>query len=127
MTPGGQQVFGVEGVAPPASAGIITQGEGSIQLYALGSILLGQSRVMTTFGGGITAWSAQGDINAGRGSKTTVLYTPPKRVYDAFGNVTLSPNAPSTGAGRQPAGTEPTELCGLYQITVGGKETATEV
>ncbi|KAG0732674.1 hypothetical protein G6F23_014086 [Rhizopus arrhizus] len=54
---------------------------------------------MTTFGGGITAWSAQGDINAGRGSKTTVLYTPPKRVYDAFGNVTLSPNAPSTGAG----------------------------
>jgi hypothetical protein len=99
MTPGGQQVFGVEGVAPPASAGIITQGEGSIQLYALGSILLGQSRVMTTFGGGITAWSAQGDINAGRGSKTTVLYTPPKRVYDAFGNVTLSPSAPSTGAG----------------------------
>ncbi|KRC70126.1 hemagglutinin [Achromobacter sp. Root83] len=99
MTPGGQQVFGVEGVAPPASAGIITQGEGSIQLYALGNILLGQSRVMTTFGGDIIAWSSQGDINAGRGSKTTVLYTPPKRVYDAFGNVTLSPNAPSTGAG----------------------------
>ncbi|MDR6601016.1 filamentous hemagglutinin family protein [Achromobacter deleyi] len=99
MTPGGKQVFGVEGVAPPASAGIITQGEGNIQLYAQGSILLGQSRVMTTFGGGITAWSAQGDINAGRGSKTTVLYTPPKRVYDGVGNVTLSPNAPSTGAG----------------------------
>ena len=99
LTPGGQQVFGVEGVAPPATAGIITQGEGNIQLYALGSILLGQSRVMTTFGGGITAWSAQGDINAGRGSKTTVLYTPPKRVYDSVGNVTLSPNAPSTGAG----------------------------
>ncbi|QVQ26998.1 filamentous haemagglutinin family protein [Achromobacter deleyi] len=99
MTPGGQQVFGVEGVAPPASAGIITQGEGSVQLYALGNILLGQSRVMTTFGGDIIAWSAQGDINAGRGSKTTVLYTPPKRVYDAVGNVTLSPSAPSTGAG----------------------------
>ncbi|CAB3926921.1 hypothetical protein LMG3481_05973 [Achromobacter deleyi] len=99
LTPGGQQVFGVEGAAPPASAGIITQGQGDIQLYAQGSILLGQSRVMTTFGGGITAWSAQGDINAGRGSKTTVLYTPPKRVYDAVGNVTLSPNAPATGAG----------------------------
>ncbi|MBB1627744.1 hemagglutinin [Achromobacter sp. UMC71] len=99
LTPGGKQVFGVEGVAPPASAGIITQGQGSIQLYAQGSILLGQSRVMTTFGGGITAWSAQGDINAGRGSKTTVLYTPPKRVYDAVGNVTLSPSAPATGAG----------------------------
>ncbi|WP_049056705.1 filamentous haemagglutinin family protein, partial [Achromobacter xylosoxidans] len=38
-------------------------------------------------------------INAGRGAKTTVLYTPPKRVYDALGNVTLAPTAPSTGAG----------------------------
>ena len=31
--------------------------------------------------------------------QTTVLYTPPRRVYDAFGNVTLSPTVPSTGAG----------------------------
>ena len=54
---------------------------------------------MTTFGGGILAWSAEGDINAGRGAKTTVVYTPPRRVYDAFGNVALSPNAPSSGAG----------------------------
>ena len=44
-------------------------------------------------------WSAAGDINAGRGSKTTVVYTPPKRVYDGWGNVGLSPSVPSTGAG----------------------------
>ncbi|WP_241144329.1 filamentous haemagglutinin family protein, partial [Achromobacter xylosoxidans] len=99
LTPGGQQVYGVEGVAPPATAGVLTQGEGAIQLYAQGSILLGQSRIMTTFGGNIQAWSAQGDINAGRGAKTTVLYTPPRRLYDSVGNVTLSPLAPSTGAG----------------------------
>ena len=99
LTPGGQQVLGVEGVAPPASAGVVTQGQGNIQLYAQGSVLLGQSRIMTTFGGHIQAWSANGDINAGRGAKTTVLYTPPRRVYDAFGNVTLSPTVPSTGAG----------------------------
>ncbi|TFF02633.1 filamentous hemagglutinin N-terminal domain-containing protein [Pseudomonas sp. BCA14] len=99
LTPGGQQVFGIEGSAPPASAGVITQGAGDIQLYAQGSILLGQSRIMTTFGGSILAWSDSGDINAGRGSKTTVLYTPPKRVYDTWGNVTLSPNVPSSGAG----------------------------
>jgi hypothetical protein len=54
---------------------------------------------MTTFGGGILGWSAEGDINAGRGSKTTVVFTPPKRVYDTWGNVTLSPTVPSTGAG----------------------------
>ncbi|NWA25045.1 filamentous hemagglutinin family protein [Pseudomonas gingeri] len=99
LAPGGGLVFGIEGNAPPSSAGIITQGQGDIQLFAQDSILLGQSRVMTTFGGSITAWSANGDINAGRGSKTTVVYTPPKRVYDTWGNVTLSPSVPSTGAG----------------------------
>ncbi|MEG0880575.1 MAG: filamentous hemagglutinin family protein, partial [Janthinobacterium sp.] len=99
FTPGGQLVFGVEGEAPPSTAGVITQGQGNIQLYSNGSILLGQSRVMTTFGGSILGWSAQGDINAGRGSKTTVVYTPPRRVYDNWGNVTLSSDVPSTGAG----------------------------
>ncbi|WP_312466806.1 filamentous hemagglutinin family protein [Stutzerimonas nitrititolerans] len=99
LTPGGAQTFGVEGEAPPSTAGVITRGQGDIQLYSVGSILLGQSRIMTTFGGDILAWSAEGDINAGRGSKTTVVYTPPRRVYDAWGNVTLSPTVPSTGAG----------------------------
>ena len=99
LTPGGQQVIGLEGEAPPATAGIVTQGKGDIQLYAQSSILLGQSRIMTTFGGHVLAWSATGDINAGRGAKTTVVYTPPRRVYDAVGNVALSPTVPSTGAG----------------------------
>ncbi|MFJ2537426.1 filamentous haemagglutinin family protein [Pseudomonas sp. NPDC087614] len=99
LTPGGGLVFGIEGAVPPSTAGIITQGSGNIQLYSQGSILLGQSRIMTTFGGSILGWSAEGDINAGRGSKTTVVYTPPKRVYDTWGNVSLSPSVPSTGAG----------------------------
>ncbi|MGJ7545355.1 filamentous haemagglutinin family protein [Variovorax sp. LT1R16] len=103
FTPGGAQTFGTEGEAPVAKGnvtpGVITQGAGDIHIYSLGSILLGQSRIMTTFGGGILGWSAEGDINAGRGSKTTVVYTPPKRVYDQWGNVTLSSDVPSTGAG----------------------------
>ncbi len=99
FTPGGGQTFGIEGAAPPSTAGVITQGAGDIQLYSMGSILLGQSRIMTTFGGSIMGWTAAGDINAGRGSKTTVVYTPPKRVYDNWGNVSLSPSVPSTGAG----------------------------
>jgi len=99
LTPGGRQVFGIEGSNPAGSAGVITQGAGNVQLYSLGSILLGQSRIMTTFGGDVIAWSAGGDINAGRGSKTTVVYTPPKRIYDRWGNVSLSSDVPSTGAG----------------------------
>jgi hypothetical protein len=99
LAPGGQVVLGTEGLAPGADAGLITQGEGNIQIYSKGSILLGLSRIMTTFGGDILAWSAEGDINAGRGSKTTVVFTPPRFTYDNYGNISLAPQVPSTGAG----------------------------
>jgi filamentous hemagglutinin family protein len=99
MAPGGQIVIGVQGNVPPASAGVITQGAGDISLFSERSILLGLSRIMTTFGGSILGWSEQGDINAGRGAKTTVVFTPPRRTYDDLGNVTLAPQVPSTGAG----------------------------
>ncbi|SFP71388.1 filamentous hemagglutinin family N-terminal domain-containing protein [Variovorax sp. PDC80] len=104
LAPGGTTLVGVEGITPSSlsgvtPAGLVTQGEGSIDMYSEGSILLGLSRIMTTFGGDILAWSATGDINAGRGAKTTLVYTPPKREYDTLGNVKLSPNVPSTGAG----------------------------
>ncbi|WP_194456761.1 filamentous hemagglutinin family protein [Bradyrhizobium sp. CCBAU 53421] len=100
LNPGGQTIVGIEGVTPGPGAGLITQGQNSnIDVYSLGSVLLGQSRIMTTFGGNILAWSAIGDINAGRGSKTTVIYTPPLRSYDAYGNIKLSPAAPASGAG----------------------------
>jgi hypothetical protein len=99
LAPGGGVTVGTEGLVPGADAGLITQGEGNIQIYSQDSVLLGLSRIMTTFGGDIFVWSAEGDINAGRGSKTTVIFTPPKRVYDLYGAVALSPQAPSTGAG----------------------------
>lgn len=99
LTPSGAQTLGVEGTDPAGTAGVVTLGEGSIRQFSRDSILLGQSRVMTVFGGDIQAWSEEGDINAGRGAQTTQVYTPPLRVYDQWGNVTLSPNAPSSGAG----------------------------
>lgn len=100
MVPGGRALVGVDGgFMPGAGSGVLTQGEGDINVYALGSLLLGQSRIFTTFGGNILAWSAEGDINAGRGAKTTVVYTPARRTYDDAGNVALSPTTPNTGAG----------------------------
>jgi hypothetical protein len=99
LAPGGQIVLGVQGAVPPSTAGLITQGNGDISTYSKGSLLLGLSRIMTTFGGSVLGWSAEGDINAGRGAKTTIVYTPPRRTYDNYGNVTLSPLAPSSGAG----------------------------
>ncbi|HZX78189.1 filamentous haemagglutinin family protein [Lysobacter sp.] len=99
FAPGGGLTLGVNGVAPPSSTGLVTLGEGDIEIFTQGDVLLGLSRIMTTLGGGITAWSVEGDINAGRGSKTALVYTPPRVVYDDLGNITLSPNVPSSGAG----------------------------
>ena len=78
---------------------MLTQGQGDIGIYSLGSVLLGQSRVFTTFGGGIVIWSASGDVNAGRGAKSTAVYTPSRIVYDAYGNILLAPSVPTSGAG----------------------------
>lgn len=100
LVPGGDLIIGLESVRPESGDnGILTQGSGDIQLFSQGDIALGLSRIMTTYGGDIFAWSNAGDINAGRGAKTTLVYTPPRRTYDDLGNVTLSPSVPSTGAG----------------------------
>ncbi|WP_229682950.1 filamentous haemagglutinin family protein [Alloalcanivorax dieselolei] len=100
LVPGGDLIIGLEAVRPESGDnGIMTQGSGDIQLFSQGDIALGLSRIMTTYGGDIFAWSNAGDINAGRGAKTTLVYTPPRRTYDDLGNVTLSPSVPSTGAG----------------------------
>jgi filamentous hemagglutinin family protein len=99
VVPGGQTIVGVTGVAPGAHAGILTQGSGDIDMYSEGSVLLGESRVLTTFGGNIVIWSAGGDINAGIGSKGTVIFAPPGIVYDNYTDVVLAPTVPSSGAG----------------------------
>jgi hypothetical protein len=99
LVPGGQTIVGVQGAQPPPTAGILTQGSGDINLYSEGSVLLGQSRVLTTFGGSILIWSATGDINAGIGAKGTVIFAPPGIVYDEFADILLSPTVPSSGAG----------------------------
>ncbi|MGH6612750.1 filamentous haemagglutinin family protein [Sphingomonas sp.] len=99
LVPGGGLTLGATGVAPPATTGLLTQGSGDIEVFARDSVLLGLSRVFTTFGGDITMWSARGDINAGRGAKGTVVFAPAKRLYDIIGNVDLSPTVPTSGAG----------------------------
>lgn len=99
LAPGGAVTLGVEGVQPSATSGLLTQGSGDVQVFANDSILLGLSRAFTTFGGDITMWSVEGDINAGRGAKTTIVFAPVRRIYDQIGNVALSPTAPTSGAG----------------------------
>ncbi len=100
VVPFGQTSLGNFGFVPGPSAGVITEGGGAIDMYSYGSVSLGQSRILTTFGGNILIWLASdGEINAGRGSKSTVLSAPIGIGYDDYANVTLSPTVPSSGAG----------------------------
>ncbi len=100
VVPFGQTSLGNFGFVPSPSAGVITEGGGNIDMYSYGSVSLGQSRILTTFGGNILIWLASdGEINAGRGSKSTVLSAPIGISYDNYTNVTLSPTVPSSGAG----------------------------
>ena len=66
------------GATSTSSTGIFTASGGSINIFAGGDINVNESRVMTFFGGDITAWSDTGNINAGRGSKNAVNAQPPK-------------------------------------------------
>jgi filamentous hemagglutinin family protein len=99
LVAGGQTLVGVGSIVPPSTAGVLSMGSGDIDIYSRRSVLLGQSRVFTTFGGDLLIWSAEGDINAGRGSKSTAVFQPPRRIYDRYGIVTLSPPTQNTGAG----------------------------
>jgi filamentous hemagglutinin len=59
------------------SSGIFTASGGAINIFGGGDLNVNESRVMTYLGGSITAWSDQGDLNAGRGSKTSINSQPP--------------------------------------------------
>ena len=98
--PFGATTVGVPGPVPGASSGIITQGQGDVDVYSYGSVLLGQSRIFTTFGGNLLIWlEGNGEINGGQGSKSTIVFTPPNITYDPYADIALAPTVPSTGAG----------------------------
>ena len=100
LVPGGEVILGTSGgTAPGGGTGLITNGFGNIDVFAKDSVLLGQSRIFTNAGGNIQIWSAEGDINAGIGARTTIVYSPPVLSYDATGGLVESPAVPTSGAG----------------------------
>ena len=84
-----------------ANNGINTTFGGGIDIYAGGDVNVNESRVMTFMGGNMTIWSDHGDINAGRGSKTTVSSAGQNDYkYDVNGNiVSIIFKVPAVGSG----------------------------
>jgi filamentous hemagglutinin len=73
----------------PDELGIVAQGTGRIRVFTQGDVLVNQSRVFTLQGGDIVIWSDEGNIDAGRGSKSAISAPPPVVRVDASGNVTV--------------------------------------
>jgi Filamentous haemagglutinin family outer membrane protein len=80
LGPGGRILVGSSVASPavnPASEGILTLEKGNISTFTDGDVLVAQSRVMTEQGGSIVMWSSNGNLDAGKGAKTSVSAPPP--------------------------------------------------
>jgi len=81
--------------------GITTTFGGDLSIFTGGDLNVNESRTMTFMGGDIVIWSNQGDINAGRGSKTALSSGGlPVEIKDDNGVlIGLLYPAPSVGSG----------------------------
>ncbi|MEW6644686.1 MAG: filamentous hemagglutinin family protein [Pseudomonadota bacterium] len=106
LAPGGNVTLGIENQTPnltgqldTARPGVLTLRGGSINTYSDRDVIVAQSRVFTELGGDILMFSMNGDLNAGKGKKTSLVTSPPQFTVDPYGNVTKAPVTPQTGAG----------------------------
>jgi len=80
LGPGGSILVGTQVALPvyasPSTEGIITVEQGNISVFIDQSVEVAQSRVMTEQGGNILMWSSNGDLDAGKGAKTSYSFPP---------------------------------------------------
>jgi filamentous hemagglutinin len=106
LVPGGDIILGFENQVPnlagqkdTARPGLLTLRGGGINTFSDGDVIVAQSRDFTELGGDIVMWSTNGDLNAGKGKKTSLVTSPPQFTLDPFAHVTKAPSTPQTGAG----------------------------
>lgn len=88
-------------------AGIVTTDGGEINILSQGSVVVNESRILTSKGGNVMIWSSWGDIAAGKGAKTSI--SPPFYNYalDNWGRMKREPAGLPTGAGIGTLATQP--------------------
>ena len=101
LGPGGNIFVGSNAADPlsPAQEGILTLMGGSISTYTDGSVQIYQSRIFTEQGGNLDMFSANGDLNAGKGPKSSAAYPPLQLICDVDGYCRVNPTGLVTGAG----------------------------
>lgn len=101
--PGGEINAGLatsSGLSKEASdLGIVTLSGGNISAVVGGDFLVNQSRVFTLQGGDLLLWSSDGDIDAGRGAKTSSSTVPPRLRLSADGLIEYDVTGAVAGSG----------------------------
>jgi hypothetical protein len=89
MAPGGGVTLGFENQTPNLSGqtdtarpGLLTLRGGNVTLFTETGVIVAQSRVFTELGGDILMFSTNGDLNAGKGKKTSLVTSPPQFTVD---------------------------------------------
>lgn len=79
--------------------GIVTVKGGAVNAFVNNDFLVNQSRVFTLQGGNIMMWSSNGNLDAGKGSKTVSSTPPPILIVDPSGSVTVDLTGSVVGSG----------------------------
>ncbi|MGC3981021.1 MAG: filamentous hemagglutinin family protein [Steroidobacteraceae bacterium] len=104
FVPGGGINVGLA-VAPKNSSkgaselGIVAQKTGDINIFANNDVLVNSSRIFTLLGGNIDIWSTVGNIDAGKGAKSSLSAPAPVVLVDSSGQVTLDFSGAVAGSG----------------------------
>jgi len=90
----------------PSDLGVVAQSSGNVNAYSYGDFEVNESRVFAADGGNILIWSTDGNIDAGRGSKTAISAPAPTITF-VNGVPTVTFPAALTGSGIQTLATTP--------------------
>lgn len=96
----------------PSQLGIVAQREGDISAFVHSDFLVNASRVFSLDGGDVLIWSSEGDIDAGRGSRSALAIPPPITSVDQNGNVVVEFPPAISGSGIRTAVSTPGRKAG---------------
>jgi hypothetical protein len=99
LAPGGGLQVAALGATVPKEYGLVTLGHGNVNIFARDSVTVNRSRILTFAGGDEIIWSTLGDIDAGRGAKTTRVPSAPDIVTDVDAVTEIFERADISGSG----------------------------
>ncbi len=95
----GSQAVEINSFLTPSALGVLTLDNGTVESFTDGGLIVNESRVLTVQGGDMVLWSSNGDLDAGRGAKTSVDFKPLSVLFDNEDLQTIDLNGLVSGAG----------------------------